>query len=190
MRQFYCHDLDQNGPPQMISLGFSSLELIFTVSSCIPTWILISSLSSRCLWFHSLSWGSLSDLCVASVHDLGPGTTCWTFYHWFLSPKKQPTFGDATAAWFPREMRSEELAQKFPSDDVLLSWDGQCFWLVENLLQPIKKEHYPDLDSNVSSYGFCPSSSDLILRENRRCNREMPAVFSGLICFLTLLCLY
>ena len=125
----------------MISLGFSNLELIFTVSSCIPSWIFISSLS-RCLWFHSLSCGSLSDLCVYSVHDLGLATTSWTCYHWFLSPRKQPTFGDATAAWFPREMRSEELAQKFPTDDVLLSWAGQCFWLVENLLQPIKKEHY------------------------------------------------
>ena len=81
--QFYCHDFDQNRPPQMISLGFSNLELIFTVSSCIPTWILISSLSSRCLWFHSLSWGSLSNLCVSSVHDLGLATTCWTCYHWF-----------------------------------------------------------------------------------------------------------
>ena len=72
---------------------------------------------------------------------------------------------------------------------VILSWAGQCFWLVENLLQPIKKGHYPDLDGNVS-YGFCPPSSDVILRENRRCNREMPAVFSSLICFLSLLCLY
>ena len=135
--------------------------------------------------FLGLSFWSLRLLCPR----LGLATTCWTCYHWFLSPKKQPTFGDATAAWFPREMRSEERAQKFPTDDVLLSWAGQCFWLVENLLQPIKKGHYPDLDSNVS-YGFCPPSSDVILRENRRCNREMPAVFSSLICFLSLLCLY
>ena len=111
--------------------------------------------------FLGLSFWSLRLLCPR----LGLATTCWTCYHWFLSPKKQPTFGDATAAWFPREMRSEERAQKFPTDGVLLSWAGQCFWLVENLLQPIKKEHYPDLDSNVSLYGFCPPSSGVILRE-------------------------
>ena len=95
----------------MISLGFSNLELIFTVSSCIPTWILISSLSSRCLWFHSLS-----NLCVSSVHDLGLATTCWTCYHWFSTEleKKSRHLATQPLHGFPAKCGLRNEHRNFP----------------------------------------------------------------------------
>ena len=40
--------------------------------------------------------------------------------------------------WFPREMKSDERAQKFHTDDVSLPRFGQCFCLVERTFQPIR----------------------------------------------------
>ena len=46
------------------------------------------------------------------------------------SLRKQLTYRDATTQWFPREMTSEEGAQKFHNDDVSLLTSWWCVWLV------------------------------------------------------------
>ena len=40
--------------------------------------------------------------------------------------------------WFSRKMTSEKRVQKFHTDDASLARYGKCFWLVENLLPPIR----------------------------------------------------
>ena len=40
--------------------------------------------------------------------------------------------------WFSRKMTSEKRAQKFHTDNASLARSGKCFWLVENLLPPIR----------------------------------------------------
>ena len=81
---------------------------------------------------------------------------------------------------FLRKMTSEVRVQEFHTDDVLLPWSGYCFLLVENLLQPIRSTHNPDLGSDASSiWNFCSRFSEVISPGNRWWRREMSAVFSG-----------
>ena len=121
----------------------------------------------------------------------------------FTRLRKQPTFHDDTTGFlashtgarvpsprdepfvggykFPREMTSEERAQKFHTDDVSLvtligrAGTESCFnWASTN------QRHYPDLVSNTSSvWNPCTPSSELIWRWNQRWSREMLAVFSS-----------
>ena len=67
----------------------------------------------------------------------------------------------------PRETMSGKRAQKFHTDDVSIPRSGWCFWLVENLLQPIRntthhfyhlmyvlKSYKPDLFSICNDYSI------------------------------------
>lgn len=147
----------------MISLGFSNLELIFTVSSCIPTWIFISSLSSRCLWFHSLCWGSLSDLCVSSVHDLGLATTSWTCYHWFLVRENSRDLATPPLHGFPAKcgLRNEHrnsplMTCYYPELGSVSDWFKTCFNLSKKTTTQIWIVTCHRMDSALlSQTSFC-----------------------------------
>ena len=71
--------------------------------------------------------------------------------------------------WFPREMTSEEWAQKFHSDDASLPRSGWCFWLVvpRGKFALTYQKYYSDLGNDTSSvWNFCARSSDVISRGN------------------------
>ena len=51
------------------------------------------------------------------------------------SLRKQPTFRHH---WFPCEVTPETRAEKFHTDDLPILRSGHCFWLVGNILRPIR----------------------------------------------------
>ena len=58
--------------------------------------------------------------------------TWWMNDEWWCSLRKQPIFWDVLVSL------SEDRARKFHTGEVLLHRPWLCFWLVENLLQPIR----------------------------------------------------
>ena len=110
------------------------------------------------------------------------------------SLRKQPTFRKTPALVFESlfdakafKSISVEVALVFPRKWHLM-WchypdlGPACFWLVENLLHPIRSNQkcYPNLGSDTSSvWSFCARFSDVIWRGNQWWLRQMSAVFSG-----------
>ena len=58
--------------------------------------------------------------------------TWWMNDEWWFCLREQPIFWDALVS------PSEDRARKFHTGEVLLHRPWLCFWLVENLLQPIR----------------------------------------------------
>ena len=70
--------------------------------------------------------------------------------------------------WFPREITSEERAEKFHTDDATLPITWLCIWLVQANFPhgTTNQKHYPDPGTDTSSvWNFYARSSDVISRD-------------------------
>ena len=84
--------------------------------------------------------------------------------------------------WFPRERTSEKRAQKFHTDDAILTRSRYCLWLVVpgGKFASANQKYYPGLGSDTSSvWNFRARLSDVILRGKKWWRREMSVVLSG-----------
>ena len=75
--------------------------------------------------------------------------------------------------WFAGEMMSEKLAQKFHTGGALTRNYGSCFWVVVNLLHPIRSNTQMWVVARHHLvWDFCAHSADVILLENQWLRRE------------------
>ena len=75
-------------------------------------------------------------------------------------------------------MTSEKLAQKFHTGGVLPRKSGSCFWVVVNLLHPIRSNSQMWVVARHHSlWDFCAHSADVILLENQWLRHENVGYF-------------
>ena len=75
-------------------------------------------------------------------------------------------------------MTSEKLAQKFHTGGVLPRRSGSCFWVVVNLLHPIRSNSQMWVVARHHSlWDFCAHSADVILLENQWLRHENVGYF-------------
>ena len=75
-------------------------------------------------------------------------------------------------------MTSEKLAQKFHTGGVLPRRSGWCFWVVVNLLHPIRSNSQMWVVARHHSlWDFCAHSADVILLENQWLRHENVGYF-------------
>ena len=68
--------------------------------------------------------------------------------------------------WFPHKMTSEKWGQKFHTDDSSPPRSGKSFWLVGNLLHPIRSTNWIWVVTLSSVWNFCTHFSDFTSQEN------------------------
>ena len=75
-------------------------------------------------------------------------------------------------------MTSEKLSQKFHTGGVLPRRSGSCFWVVVNLLHPIRSNSQMWVVARHHSlWDFCAHSADVILLENQWLRHENVGYF-------------
>ena len=137
----------------------------------VTSWILIIGLAQVTLAFFSKEqqWRiPFIFIKLSSNEDNFLNVRLWRCYYlWTCSPRKQPTFGDATTG-FPAKWRVRNERR----NSILLKRHYQIwvvFWLVvpSGKFISTNQKHYPDLGSDASSvWNFCARFSDVVWRRN------------------------